>query len=47
MVYTIREVKIKGFKRSMKAIRVLTYFITFGRVVRKMIINISNDDVVD
>ncbi|XP_057452182.1 putative F-box/LRR-repeat protein At1g56400 [Lotus japonicus] len=44
MVYTLREVEIKGFKGLVNEIRALTYFITNGRVLRKMTINISKDD---
>ncbi|XP_057440394.1 putative F-box protein At3g29830 [Lotus japonicus] len=45
MVYTLREVEIKGFKGSINEIHVLNYFITTGRVLRKMTINISNDSI--
>ncbi|XP_057456016.1 putative F-box protein At3g29830 [Lotus japonicus] len=45
MLYTLREVEIKDFKGSMNEIRVITYFITIGRVLRKMTIYISKDDV--
>ncbi|XP_057418691.1 F-box protein At3g62230-like [Lotus japonicus] len=45
MVYTLKEVEIKGFKGSVNEIRVLTYFITIGRVLRKMTIKILKDDV--
>ncbi|XP_057428377.1 putative F-box protein At3g29830 [Lotus japonicus] len=47
MVYTLREVEIKGFKGSTNEICVLTYLVTIGRVLRKIIINISNDADVD
>ncbi|XP_057428284.1 putative F-box protein At3g29830 [Lotus japonicus] len=47
MVYTLSEVEIKGFTGSMNEICVLTYFITTGRVLRNMIINILKDDVAD
>ncbi|XP_057425908.1 putative F-box/LRR-repeat protein At1g56400 [Lotus japonicus] len=47
MVYTLREVEIKEFKGSMNEIRMLTYFITIGRILRKMTIYLSKDDVVD
>ncbi|XP_057418394.1 putative F-box protein At3g29830 [Lotus japonicus] len=45
IVYTLREVDIKGFKGTINEIRVLTYFITMGKVLRKMTINKSKDDV--
>ncbi|XP_057440780.1 putative F-box/LRR-repeat protein At1g56400 [Lotus japonicus] len=45
MIYTLREVEIKGFKGLMDEIRMLTYFITTGKVLRKMTINIMEDDV--
>ncbi|XP_057455379.1 F-box protein At3g62230-like [Lotus japonicus] len=47
MVYTLKEVEIKGFEGSMNEIHMLTYFITIGRVLRKMTINILKDDVVN
>ncbi|XP_057452857.1 putative F-box/LRR-repeat protein At1g56400 [Lotus japonicus] len=47
MVYTLREVEIYGFKGSMNEFRVLTYFITTRRVLKKLTINISKDDVAD
>ncbi|XP_057439819.1 F-box protein At3g62230-like [Lotus japonicus] len=47
MVYTLREVEIMGFKGSINEIRVITYFITIGRVLRKMTINILKDDDVN
>ncbi|XP_057429747.1 putative F-box protein At3g29830 [Lotus japonicus] len=47
MLYTLREVEIKGFKGSMNEIHVLTYFITIGKVLRKVTINVLKDDVAD
>ncbi|XP_057450474.1 putative F-box/LRR-repeat protein At1g56400 [Lotus japonicus] len=47
MTYTLREMEIMRFKGSMNEICVLTYFITFGRVLRKMTINISKGDDAD
>ncbi|XP_057418701.1 putative F-box protein At3g29830 [Lotus japonicus] len=45
MVYTLKEVEIKGFKGLVNEIRMLTYFVTIGRVLRKMTIKILKDDV--
>ncbi|XP_057425802.1 putative F-box protein At3g29830 [Lotus japonicus] len=45
MIYALREVEIKDFKGSMNEIRLITYFITNGKVLRKMTINILKDDV--
>ncbi|XP_057444356.1 uncharacterized protein LOC130736556 [Lotus japonicus] len=45
--YILREVEIKDFKGSNNEISMLTYFITTGRALRKITINISKDDVVD
>ncbi|XP_057440781.1 uncharacterized protein LOC130732812 [Lotus japonicus] len=47
LIYTLREVEIKGFKGTMIEICVLTYFITIGRVLRNMTINILKDGVSD
>ncbi|XP_057426091.1 putative F-box/LRR-repeat protein At1g56400 [Lotus japonicus] len=47
MLYTLRYVDIKNFEGSINEIRMLTYFITMGRILRKITINVLKDDVAD